>query len=231
MLLLILAGACWWFLSDTRKQETIGSLPTGAAERDPRGISPPSAQEGRSGSAAPPRSANKARETQHFEKATLLGDSWRITTGAAEAAGITDEERAKAQAVVDRMKREMEESVKERLVPDEAVSDPSKDIRAYKLCALPDRGAGFLGRYKNELRSAVGDGKGDILYGALRTDVAFGAYGQYDVDLKFYPSSRASAAGKHALEWISRDPVTKEALWTSGAVDEVVDRFWGDVFK
>ena len=229
-LLLMLGGACWWFMSDPGKRETTGSLPPGEAERGGRGTLSSPEQEGRSQSAPPPGPGNAAK-AKPVERAKLLGDQWRITTGAAEAAGLTDEERAKAQEVVDRMKREMEDSVKERLVPDEAASDPSKDILAYKISALPDRGADFLHRYKTGFQAAVGEKKGAMLYGALETSIPFGGFGQYDLDLKFYPSSRSDAAGKHDLEWVTRDPVTKAALWTSGAVNEVVDRFWGNAFK
>ena len=124
----------------------------------------------------------------------------------------------------------MEQSIKARMVADEAASDPSKDILAYKINALPDRGVEFRGRYKSGLQEAVGEDKGDILYGSLAKGT-FGGYGRYDVDLKFYPSSGIGTAGVHDLEWTYRDPDTKEARGTSAAANECVDRFWGDVFK
>jgi hypothetical protein len=220
-------------MPDLRKRETIEALPPDAAERSSRGTSSSAGQGGQVDSASPARPSNKTgkpAKREYAETPALLGDGWRITTGAAEAAGLTDEERSKAQAVVDGMKREMEESVKERMIPDEAASDPSKDIRGFRISALPDRGVDFRTRYKNGLRTAVGEEKGDMLYGALAKG-SFGGYGKYDVDLKFYPSSRTGAAGSHDLEWTHRDPDTKKALGTSGVANEHLDRFWGDVFK
>ena len=174
--------------------------------------------------------SSKASAPQPPSDEGLLGDTGRITTGAAEAAGLSEEERAKAQAIVDDFTTEMEASVKARMTVNSETTDDAKKTHGYKIKSLSEQERKeYFARYKMQLQLAVGDTKGTALFQKLDKQALYGSYGRYDVDVLIYPSP--SYPDQLDMQWTTIDPVTHAPIGTARAYGGVVFMHWGDVFS
>ena len=163
-------------------------------------------------------------------KLSLLTGNHRITTGAAEAAGLTPEERIAAQRSIDASLRRIEKWVGENAKPDEQQSQPESHISIYDIKARPDRGASLREEIKMELVAAVGQTKGETLFEALDTTIDYGGYGRYDARVKFYPNpSRQS--DEIVSETVYTNPDTGAVTLRTSAVLSSFKQRWGDSFE
>jgi len=114
----------------------------------------------------------------------LVGGNGRLTTGAAEAAGLSEEERRSVQSLVDAVSAAAEEDFLSRMVHEPARSDPEKGVTSYHIAASPDRGEKILGDFRSAMSAAIGPDRAAMLVRSFDVGSCVVGMGRKDVSLE-----------------------------------------------
>jgi len=105
-----------------------------------------------------------------------------ITTGAAEIAGLDEEQRKAVDKILRAAWKRMENDFASRAVETAA---PSPEVKSYTIPARADGGSGPRQQLEAELDAAVGPAKRKILMGGIRPGDLFGDFGALDFTIDF----------------------------------------------
>jgi len=123
--------------------------------------------------------------------------SGRLTSAAAEAIGLTSQERVKVQGVFDEIWKELGGELRNRAVENEARSSEKDGRVAYIIPALPDRGSALLSKLNDNLEKEVGSDRARVLASSLNPNRMFGGFGQYDTELEMTRLENSNAVQVH----------------------------------
>jgi len=166
--------------------------------------------------------------------ASLVDESGELSAGAAEAAGLSEDERERAQEAIDYLWKSARESVASRVVEDVEAMDADNGVRVYKIPAAEDRGKGLLEDLKIKLSGAVGEKKAATLYHSLNTTGPFGGFGRFDVSVEFhYPEAGSDGlptSGEPKVRYSYIGPSSR-GLDSSGeiSVEKFQEKFGGAI--
>lgn len=163
-------------------------------------------------------------------RAPLFNAQGQLTTGAAEAAGIDDNERVRIQAEIDKMRDEFEVATSLRAVSNAKLSDPTKGITVFDIPAPKDRGAGIRSDLSERLKFIVGERRARVLMDSLADTDAFGGFGAYDVRLRFFPADPKNGIGIDGVEYIATDPVTGKRTESAMMSMDMFRQYYGGTF-
>jgi hypothetical protein len=108
----------------------------------------------------------------------------RLTTGASEAAELTEEERLATDTLVrDTWKRAGEDFASRAKL--DTSSDKQNGLYIYDIPARSDRGKDIIDGLEGEIKKAVGEKKQKIITKGVEDNDCFGSFGRYDVRIEF----------------------------------------------
>ncbi len=143
-----------------------------------------------------------------------------ITTGAAEAADLTPDERKAVDDILRAAWKKIAADFAARAVPVHGESDPEAGISVFTIPARPDRGKGYVAELETALDAAVGVSKRSILMSRLNPDHALGGFGSFNVRMEF------KTKGGFVFKCLYLDPDSGETeLDLSGGLDTFVEYF------
>jgi hypothetical protein len=128
--------------------------------------------------------------------ATVDG-SGRLTSAAAEAIGLSSQERVKVQGVFDEIWKELGGELRNHAVEDKSKSSEKDGRVAYIIPALPDRGSALLSKLHDNLEKEVGLDRARVLANSLNPNRMFGGFGQYDTELEMTRLENSDAVRVH----------------------------------
>lgn len=137
---------------------------------------------------------------------SVLSSSGRLTTGAAEAADLTPEERIKVQNVFDAAFSEAEADFTTRAVLDESKTDPEAGVYTFEVPAAADRGAGILLKLHQDLRDLVGVHRADLLCKSYDPTQFRGGFGQSDMEFVIHTPDSKVGAGSTMISYRLTNP-------------------------
>jgi len=116
----------------------------------------------------------------------VFGPGGRLTTGASEAAKLTEEEKDAVGRIIKGtwVKAAADFAARAKLEPD--LTDVASGILAYHIAATPDRGAGAVEELRNSLNAVIGRDRQEVLMKGFSPYDCFGGMGRGDVNLEFY---------------------------------------------
>gem|GEM_PF-4693715 len=123
------------------------------------------------------------REKKRFN--LFSGDHGGITTGAADAAKLTDDEREKVAELMHQTWAKASEDFASRARLNKASTDQANGIYVYDISARADRGAEPVNEFREALSAVVGKEKQTILTKGIQPFDCFGGFGKYDIRLEF----------------------------------------------
>ena len=171
------------------------------------------------------------QKADHPPKVAVLSTTGRVTTGAAEAFGLSQQERTDVQNAFNAIFAKAESDFVSRAVYDESASKPDSGIYVFDVPATQDRGASLLLELHQRLHELLGDSRTETLCRAIDPEQLRGGLGRSDMRCEIYtPESKVGGGGTvmhYQLSDAETGAVNTTAEMTLGAFKE---RF-GDVFS
>lgn len=161
---------------------------------------------------------------------SVLSSSGRLTTGAAEAADLTPEERIKVQSVFDAAFSEAEADFTTRAVLDESKTDPEAGVYTFEVPAAADRGAGILLKLHQDLRDLLGVDRADLLCKSYDPTQFRGGFGQSDMEFVIHTPDSKVGAGSSIIHYRLTNPEGRNVNTTAMMNLEAFTDAFGKVF-
>ncbi|MES2924386.1 MAG: sigma-70 family RNA polymerase sigma factor [Verrucomicrobiota bacterium] len=149
-----------------------------------------------------------------------------ITTGAAEVAKLTADERKTVDGILRATWKRVSDDFATRATLVKTESTPEVEISVFRIAARPDRGSGYIADLEHALDSTVGSAKRKILMGGFKSRIPLGGFGAFDVTLEFF-----NRGGRFGYRCLYADPDSgKKGREASGNFDSFIENF-GDSFE
>lgn len=148
----------------------------------------------------------------------------RLTTGAAEAAKLTEAERVSVGDLVEKTWATASEDFAARAKLDKGSSNEATGIFVYNIRARADRGKGPIQDLSNSLDATIGKDRQKVLTQGIRSYDCFGGFGKYDIRIEFNTKD-----GKYNYEYIDPESGNK-SRFGSGTIDQFKQQF-GNSFE
>lgn len=181
-----------------------------------------------------PRHNLEITRTLDITKPAAFNSNGRLTTTAAELAGLTKTEIAEVNELLGEMNSTMEAELSNSATYNKRESDPDKHIIVYDIPAMDDRGKSILDNFRSRLTERIGNEKAREIYDLFETGPSinslYGGYGKYDVNLRFHPAE-SSQSSELIASFTYLDPSTGD--WISKSEMEIREfrAQFGDTFK
>ena len=169
-------------------------------------------------------------QANHPPEISVLSSTGRLTTGAAEAADLTPEERIEVQDAFDDAFLEAEVDFMSRAVLDESKSEPESGIFAFEVAAAADRGAAILLKLHDDLRGLLGDERAELLCRAYDPTQLRGGFGQSDMECIIYTPTSEVGAGNTVVHYKMSNPERGNTHTTAEMTFEMFTEQFGKVF-
>lgn len=114
----------------------------------------------------------------------LTSNNGGITTGAAEAAKLTQFEKTEVESALDAAFRRSEDDFLSRLIRVDSESHPENGVTVFRIPASPDRAEMIMGDLRTAISNIVGLKRGSILTSCFDVDACVVGLGRKDVRLE-----------------------------------------------
>lgn len=164
----------------------------------------------------------------------VFSETGRLTTGAAEQLGLSQEQVHRVNDLVAKNNKAFEAALGQRSKLNENESVPEKQVTVYDIAALEDRGQQLLDKFKGELIGELGSEAGKKLHQMFMDSPGakemYGGYGRYDTKVKFSPVDQSDEA-EISAHYVYTDPQTgKWVLRSEATLDSFQEKF-GSTFS
>jgi hypothetical protein len=152
-----------------------------------------------------------------------IGQAGRLTTAAAEAAGLSSGERTQVEKIFLNAWNLASDRFATDATLDEARSNANEGFYVYQIRALPDRGSAGLHEFQKNLDSAIGEDRRKTLMMGLNKYDYFGGFGALDIEIEFSKSNQS-----YTYKYLNPQTGRPTRFGTS-AIEEFPHQF-GDTF-
>ena len=173
-------------------------------------------------------------DPQHADqppKLAVLNSTGRVTTGAAEAVGLSPEERIGVQKAFNAVFAKAESDFVSRAVYDESASKPDSGIYVFDVPATQDRGASLLLELHDQLEQLLGSSRAETLCRALDPEQLRGGLGRSDMRCELYTPKSKIGGGETVVHYQLANPETGTVHTKAETTLETFKERFGDVFS
>jgi hypothetical protein len=154
----------------------------------------------------------------------------RLTSGAIEHYEMTAAEAQNVDVLIANSFKEFLDSVKDRVIFDEARSDIDKGIEIFQIRAAQDRGVAMLEKFREGLVGTLGQERGDSFFDSFEYRNTLNGFGSLDTLLKFEITDPESPLSDHEVTLEERNPDTGEVVLSFGANAQAFGQRFGEIF-
>lgn len=156
-------------------------------------------------------------------------DEWTLTDAASEHLGLSEEQRTKAQAVLDHAVTVIQEELAKNLVVDEKKTNPAKKQYAYKIKANEETAEVISNNLKNELHKVLGKTEAGMIFDKIDRSGDYAGMASKNVDLLVKDTILSNGRVHRMIDFSYSDPSTGTVhSYGSTNVEEFKKRF-GDI--
>jgi|694.fasta_scaffold35787_3 hypothetical protein len=135
-------------------------------------------------------------------------DEWTLTDAATEHLGLSEEQRTKAQAVLDHAVTVIQEELAKNLVVDEKKTNPAKNQYAYKIKANEETAEVISNNLKNELLKALGKTEAGMIFDEIDRSFDYACMASKNVDILVQDTILADGRPHRMIDFSVSDPQT-----------------------